>query len=113
MHMARRVGARISHEPYMPIQRYKSLFLQSTSRIQRMKDSSAFEVTTLAGHRGRVMAVTHNRNMLATGQASPPCCGSLGSHQGLFKISASYLFCLIIIIVSLKLFEKLVACVIV
>ncbi|WAQ97838.1 FBXW2-like protein [Mya arenaria] len=67
VHMARRVGARIITEPYIPIHQYKSLFIQSTTLVQHMKDSSAFKVMTLEGHRGRVMAITHNRDMLATG----------------------------------------------
>ena len=66
--MAKRVGARIFAEPFMPIHKYKSLFIQSTNLVQKMKNRTAFEVMSLEGHRGRVMAITHNRDMIATGE---------------------------------------------
>ena len=68
IHMARRVGARISMEPTVPVHKYKSLFVDSAHLVQKMKNNRAFEVMTLEGHRGRVMAITHNRDMIATGR---------------------------------------------
>ncbi|KAL4228073.1 hypothetical protein ACF0H5_013508 [Mactra antiquata] len=67
IHMAKRVGARILAEPYVPIHKYKSLFIQSTYLVQQMKNKSAFELMTLEGHRGRVMAITYNKDIVATG----------------------------------------------
>lgn len=67
IHMAKRVGARIMAEPYMPIHKYKNMFIHSTYLVQQMKNRSAFEVMTLEGHRGRVMAITFGRDMVATG----------------------------------------------
>lgn len=67
IHMAKRVGARVLTEPYMPIHKYKNMFIQSTYLVQQMKTRSAFEVMTLEGHRGRVMAITHNKDRVASG----------------------------------------------
>ena len=67
IHMAKRVGARILTEPYVPIHKYKSLFIHSTYLVQQMKNRSAFETMTLEGHMGRVMALTHGRDLVATG----------------------------------------------
>lgn len=65
--MAKRVGARVNAEPFLTIHKYKSMFIQSTNLVQKMKNRSAFDVMSLEGHRGRVMAITHNRDTIATG----------------------------------------------
>jgi hypothetical protein len=67
IHMAKRVGAKILAEPYVPIHKYKNLFIHSTYLVQQMKNRSAFEVMTLEGHMGRVMALTQGRDLVATG----------------------------------------------
>ena len=66
--MAKRVGARISVDQYMPVLKYKSLFLDSAHLVQNMKNKSAFDMMTLEGHRGRVMAITYNRELIGTGR---------------------------------------------
>ncbi|KAH3833586.1 F-box/WD repeat-containing protein 2-like [Dreissena polymorpha] len=65
--MAKRVGARIGSGLGAPVHGYKSLFIRSANLVQRMKDSSAFKVMNLEGHRGRVMAITQNKDLIATG----------------------------------------------
>lgn len=67
IHMARRVGARTVQDPLYPIQMYKQLFIKSTYLIQCIKNKTAFDVMTLEGHRGRVMAIKYHGDVVATG----------------------------------------------
>ena len=68
IHMARRVGAKTVQDPLYPIQMYKQLFMRSTYLIQCIKDKTAFDVMTLEGHRGRVMAIKYHGDVVATGK---------------------------------------------
>ena len=65
--MARRVGARTVQDPLYPIQMYKQLFIQSSYLIKCIKNKTAFDMMTLEGHRGRVMAIKYHGDIVATG----------------------------------------------
>lgn len=68
VNMARRAGAKTVQNPLYSIQMYKQLFIRSTYLVQCIKNKTAFDIMTLEGHRGRVMAIKYHGDWVATGK---------------------------------------------
>ncbi|KAK3607895.1 hypothetical protein CHS0354_036720 [Potamilus streckersoni] len=67
MHMAIRVGTKVQMDLRIPAHIYKKRFIKTVQLINKVKTRSAFDVMTLEGHRGRVMAIYYGENKVATG----------------------------------------------